>query len=70
MTHKIAIIGMSCRFPGGANSPDAYWEILKTGKNAISDIPPARWDKDEFYDPDPDAPGKMHTRKGDFSLLP
>src|SRR3954454_14709858 len=39
----IAIIGMGCRFPGGANSPDAYWELLRDGVDAVSEIPPDRW---------------------------
>src|SRR6266567_1580851 len=63
---SIAIIGMSCRFPGGANTPEAFWQLLKCGRDAISEVPSARWDIDAFYDPDPDAPGKMYTRYGGF----
>jgi len=62
----IAIIGLDCRFPGGANDPDAFWRLLCAGTDAISEIPADRWRKDEFYDPDPDAPGKMNTRHGGF----
>jgi len=62
----IAIIGMSCHFPGGANTPEAFWQLLKSGKDAISEIPAERWEIDSFYDPDPDAPGKMYTRHGGF----
>ena len=62
----IAIVGMACRFPGGANSPDAFWQLLSEGRDAISEVPADRWDIDEFYDPDPDAPGKMSTRFGGF----
>ena len=65
-TEPIAVIGMSCRFPGGANDPDAYWSLLRSGKDAISEIPPSRWDVDAFYDPDPDTPGKMNSRYGGF----
>src|ERR1043165_8828149 len=61
----IAIIGMSCRFPG-ADSPAAYWELLHNGVDAISDVPPGRWDTDRFHDPDPLAPGKAYTRSGGF----
>ncbi|MBF0389752.1 MAG: SDR family NAD(P)-dependent oxidoreductase [Desulfamplus sp.] len=62
----IAIIGMGCRFPGGANSPQKYWELLLQGKDAITDAPPDRWSGKVWLDLDPDAPGKMFTTKGGF----
>jgi acyl transferase domain-containing protein/acyl carrier protein len=62
----IAIIGMACRFPGGANSPDQFWDLLRNGVDAISEIPNARWDVERFYDPDRNAPGKAYTRFGGF----
>ena len=62
----IAVIGIGCRFPGGANSPDALWAILRDGVDAITEIPADRWDIDEFYDPDPYAPGTMNSRYGGF----
>ncbi len=62
----IAIVGMSCRFPGGANTPEAFWELLKNGVDAITEIPNERWNIDEYYDPDPEKPGKMSTRYGGF----
>ena len=62
----IAIIGMSCRFPGGANNPKAYWELLHRGGDGISEVPASRWDIDSYYDPDPAAPGKMITKLGGF----
>nr|UUL70764.1 Myxalamid-type polyketide synthase MxaE and MxaD [Vitiosangium cumulatum] len=65
-TEPIAIIGMGCRFPGGANDPETYWRNLIQGTDAISEVPPERWDVDAFYDPNPDAPGKMYTRWGGF----
>jgi acyl transferase domain-containing protein/acyl carrier protein len=62
----IAIIGMACRFPGGATSLDAFWRLLKRGEDAICEVPPERWNVDAFYDPDPAAPGKMCCRHGGF----
>jgi acyl transferase domain-containing protein/acyl carrier protein len=60
-SEPIAIIGMGCRFPGAEN-PNAFWRLLAMGEDAIREFPPSRWNIDEFYDPDPDAPGKMSTR--------
>ena len=57
---------MGCRFPGGANSPDEYWQVLRSGIDTISDVPSDRWDVDDYYDPDPEAPGKMYSRWGGF----
>lgn len=57
----VAVIGMGCRLPGASN-PDEYWQLLLDGVDAIDEVPASRWDVEEFYDPDPDAPGKMVTR--------
>ncbi|MCC6456109.1 MAG: acyltransferase domain-containing protein, partial [Caldilineaceae bacterium] len=65
-TEPIAVIGMACRFPGGVTSPASYWELLRNGVDAIRDIPADRWDIEQYYDPDPDAPGKMYIRQGGF----
>ncbi|MGD0899790.1 MAG: polyketide synthase, partial [Thermoguttaceae bacterium] len=62
----IAIVGMACRFPGGASDPASYWRLICDGVDAIRQTPPDRWDADAFYDPDPAAPGKMTTRCGGF----
>lgn len=62
----IAIVGMACRFPGGADNPVSYWRLLRDGVDAIGEIPADRWNVDDFYDPDPAAPGKMCTRWGGF----
>ncbi len=61
----IAIVGMACRFPG-APDLEAYWELLTGRVDAISEVPPDRWDIEAYYDPDPDVPGKMSTRYGGF----
>lgn len=65
-TEPIAVVGMACRMPGGADSPEAFWEFLDRGGDGIGEVPATRWDVDRFYDPDPDAPGKMSTRRGGF----
>ncbi|MEH1778864.1 MAG: type I polyketide synthase [Nostoc sp.] len=62
----IAIIGMGCRFPGGADTPELFWQLLRQGIDAIAEVPPDRWDVAAYYDPNPEAPGKMSTRYGGF----
>ncbi|MEO1620578.1 MAG: polyketide synthase, partial [Cyanobacteria bacterium J06632_3] len=62
----IAIVGMSCRFPGDANTPEAYWALLRDGVDAVKEIPPERWNADQYYDEDAEMPGKMYTRYGSF----
>ncbi len=62
----IAIIGIGCRFPGGAKNPEKFWELLKSGKDAVTEIPEDRWNKEQYYDPDPDVPGRMFTKSGGF----
>ncbi|MEL7409488.1 MAG: type I polyketide synthase [Cyanobacteria bacterium J06558_2] len=61
----IAIIGLSCRFPG-AETPEAFWQLLRNGVDAITEVPAARWDVDAFYDPEPAIPEKMNTRWSGF----
>lgn len=62
----IAIVGMACRFPGGADSPEAFWRMLEAGTDAITEVPAERWDLEAVYDPDPAAPGKTTSRWGAF----
>ncbi|MGB8345252.1 MAG: SDR family oxidoreductase, partial [Ktedonobacteraceae bacterium] len=62
----IAIIGMACRFPGGASNLEAFWDLLQRGGEAITEVPAGRWRSEDYYDPDPNAAGKMYTRSGGF----
>ena len=62
----IAIIGMGCRFPGEANNPEQFWHLLRNGVDAITEVPLDRWNIDEYYDPDPETPGKVYTRNAGF----
>ncbi len=61
----VAVIGMSCRFPG-ADSPEAFWRLLRDGVDAITEVPRERWNIDQYYDPNPEAPGRIYTRHGGF----
>ncbi len=63
---SIAIVGIGCRLPCGVNSPDAFWDLLAGGVDAIGTVPPARWDAEAFYDPDPTVAGRMPMRHGSF----
>lgn len=63
---RIAIIGMACRFPGGASNPDEYWNLLKKKKDASCEIPENRWDIKRFYNPDSGIPGKAYVKRGSF----
>ena len=62
----IAIIGLGCRFPYGASNPEAFWDLLCHGVDAITEVPAERWDVRRFYDPDPDKPGKTYVKHGGF----
>ena len=62
----IAVIGMACRFPGGANDVAAFWRLLIEGRSGISEVPSDRWDRDRYFDPVPQTPGKMYASASGF----
>ncbi|MEV7012933.1 SDR family NAD(P)-dependent oxidoreductase [Streptosporangium sp. NPDC051022] len=63
----IAIVAMSCRFPGGVSSPEDLWQLVLSGTDAVTGLPTDRgWDVEGLYDPDPDALGRSYTREGGF----
>ncbi|MFM7184138.1 MAG: SDR family NAD(P)-dependent oxidoreductase [Planctomycetota bacterium] len=65
-TEPIAVVGLGCRLPGGGDTPEGFWKLLHEGRDAVTEVPASRFDIDEYYDPDPDAPGKIYTRYGAF----
>ncbi|WP_345203921.1 acyl carrier protein, partial [Streptomyces lavendulae] len=63
----IAIVAMSCRFPGGVRTPEDLWRLLAQGTDAVAEFPADRgWDLERLYDADPERPGTSHTREGGF----
>jgi polyketide synthase 5 len=57
---------MACRLPGGIASPDQLWEALLRGEDLVTEIPPERWDGDEYYDPQAGVPGRSVCKWGAF----
>src|SRR6266704_1521023 len=66
LDEPVAIVGMGCRLPGGCDTPEAYWHMLRNGVDATAEFPAERADAQAVYDPDPEAPGKAYTIRGGF----
>ncbi len=62
---RFAVIGYAARFPGAPDT-DRFWDMLRAGRDAISEVPGDRWDVDEFFDAEPGTPGKVVTRRAGF----
>nr|AQW44891.1 polyketide synthase [Corallococcus coralloides] len=65
-SEPIAIVGTSCRLPGGVETPEDFWRLLSNGVDAIREVPRERWDADALFDPEPGRPGKTYARWGGF----
>src|ERR1700731_4834094 len=63
---RIAIIGIGCRFPGGVSDTESFWKLLAEGREAVSDVPPDRWNVERFYDGEPGLAGRSIARRGGF----
>ena len=66
IAEPIAVVGIGCRLPGNVSGPESFWQLLVDGRDAVGEVPADRWDGDAFYDPDPQAPGRMTTKWGGF----
>src|ERR1700722_11081993 len=65
-SQPIAVIGMGLRFPGCGSDPEAFWRMIADGRDAVTTVPPDRWDAEAFYAPESATSGKMNTRRASF----
>ncbi|MET0411361.1 MAG: type I polyketide synthase, partial [Polyangiaceae bacterium] len=65
-SEPIAIVGIGCRLPGDVSTPEEFWNLLQRGVDTTGGVPANRWDAEELYDADPDAPGKAYVKRGAF----
>ncbi|MFB7717910.1 SDR family NAD(P)-dependent oxidoreductase [Nocardia sp. NPDC056100] len=62
----IAIVGIGCRYAGGIDSPESFWDFIINKRDGVAEIPPERWDYRRYYDPDRRTPGRMYTKRAAF----
>lgn len=65
-SEPIAVVGMGCRFPGGVDTPAAFWQLLRQGKSGITEVPPDRWDINTYDNPASNSLGTIRNRHGGF----
>ncbi|MFD6455946.1 beta-ketoacyl synthase N-terminal-like domain-containing protein, partial [Nocardia sp. NPDC060220] len=62
----IAIVGIGCRFAGGIDSPESFWDFIVDKRDGVVEMPADRWDWRRYYDPEPRTPGRSYTKHGAF----
>ncbi|MDD2762316.1 MAG: polyketide synthase, partial [Methylomonas sp.] len=65
-SEPIAVIGLGCRFPGGIDSPERYWQALLAGQDAMDEVPADHWDHQRYYAVEPNRPGKIASPLGGY----
>src|SRR6185295_8895645 len=66
VVEPVAVVGLGCRLPGQANTPDAYWTLLQQGVDAVTEVPLERWNAEAIFDLDPDVAGRSVSKWGSF----
>ncbi|OXR41482.1 Phthiocerol synthesis polyketide synthase type I PpsC [Nocardia cerradoensis] len=65
----IAIVGIGCRFAGGIDSPETFWDFVVDKRDGVVEMPADRWDYRRYYDPEPRTPGRSYTKRGAFMTV-